>query len=352
MQRASPRAAVARRPPLRQVQSGRGATAPMSIRWYGSYCLQPTEYDRREHSQGGRTGLPPEDRRTPGEASPEKTQRAGTSVASRDKHALKVRLNRPRSRARPLAAPGRYQRKVSNADTGNHPASPLRPGLIFYKGERRLAASRPGLCNSITTLGVNVTNRSGEDQALIERASRGDVRAFARLVQKHSRLVYRVALRILGDQDAQDASQEVWIRVWRNIKKFRGDSAFTTWLYKITVNTCLSERRKRQKRPMYEFGEELSYLPVLPSSEEDPEASALTVERQQELLDALKRVRAEHRAAVVLRHMEGLSYAEIGQILDVPVGTAKGWASRGRATLLVALSKEEYGGGDAEGAVE
>jgi RNA polymerase sigma-70 factor, ECF subfamily len=233
-----------------------------------------------------------------------------------------------------------------------HFASSSRPGLILYKGKRRLAAGCPGLSNSITTPGANVTNRSGEDRTLIERASRGDVKAFAQLVQNYSRLVYRVALRILGDQDAQDASQEVWIRVWRNIKRFRGESAFTTWLYKITVNTCLSERRKQLKRPTYEFGEELSYLPVLPDNEGDPEASALTIEHRQELLDALKRVRVEHRAALVLRHMEGLSYAEIAQILDVPVGTAKGWVSRGRATLLVALSEEGYERGNAEGAVE
>lgn len=282
-----------------------------------------------------------------------KRKEAETSVASRSKHSLLVRLPRPRSRAQLSAAPERCQPRVSNAHPGNHYASPSRPGLILYKGERRLAASRRGLCNSLTTPGVNVTNRSGEDQKLIARASRGDVKAFAQLVQNHSRLVYRIALRILGDQDAQDASQEVWIRVWRNIKKFRGESAFTTWLYKITVNTCLSERRKQLKRPTYEFEEELYYPPVLPGSEEDTEASALTVERRQELLDALKGVRVEHRAALVLRHMEGLGYAEIAQILDVPVGTAKGWVSRGRATLLVALSEEEgYGRGNAKGAVE
>jgi RNA polymerase sigma-70 factor, ECF subfamily len=85
---------------------------------------------------------------------------------------------------------------------------------------------------------------SAPDQALALRASRGDVEAFRRLVQEHSGLVYRVSLRILGINDAQDASQEVWVRVWRNIKNFRGDSAFSTWLHKITVTTSLSFRRK------------------------------------------------------------------------------------------------------------
>ena len=148
-------------------------------------------------------------------------------------------------------------------------------------------------------------------------------------------------MRILGNDDAQDASQEVWIRVWRNLQGFRGESAFSTWLYKITVNTCLSERRKEQKRSTREIGDELSYLPAPTGEEEDPETAAIAEERREELLRALGRVRAEHRAALVLRHMEGLSYAEVAEILGVPDGTAKGWVSRGRAALLVALSEED-----------
>ncbi len=179
-----------------------------------------------------------------------------------------------------------------------------------------------------------------EDQNLAEKAAGGDVQAFAQLVRSHSGLVYRVAVRILNVEEAQDASQEVWIRVWRNIRKFRGESAFSTWLYKITVNTCLSVLRKEQAREMREVSDEHPYLPVNPSIEDDPETAALAAERRGELLSALEYVRAEHRAALVLRHMEGLSYAEVAQILEVPEGTAKGWVSRGRASLLVALSRQ------------
>jgi RNA polymerase sigma-70 factor (ECF subfamily) len=183
-----------------------------------------------------------------------------------------------------------------------------------------------------------------EDQNLAQRAAGGDVEAFARLVREHSGLVYRVAARILNAQEAQDASQEVWIRVWKNIRKFRGESAFSTWLYKITVNTCLSTLRKEQARDARELDEEPPYLPANLGIEDDPETAALAGERREELLQALERVRAEHRAALVLRHMEGLSYAEVAQILEVPDGTAKGWVSRGRAALLVALSRESKEG--------
>jgi len=181
------------------------------------------------------------------------------------------------------------------------------------------------------------------DQNLTQKAANGDVGAFTQLVKNHSGLVYRVALRILGTEGAQDASQEVWVRVWRNIDRFRGESAFSTWLYKITVNTCLSTRRKEQTRETREFGDELPYLSLPPGSDDNPETATLNEERREELFRALRRVRTEHRAALVLRHMEGLSYAEVAKILGVPVGTAKGWVSRGRAALLVALAEEKRG---------
>ena len=177
-------------------------------------------------------------------------------------------------------------------------------------------------------------------RSLALRAARGDVGAFGDLVQEHSGLVYRVALRVLGARDAQDASQEVWIKVWRNIKNFRGESAFTTWLYRITMNTCLSFRQKESRRDERRYPGETPFLAEPPGGDADPEAATLNAERRVEIEAALEHVRAEHRAALVLRHMEGLSYAEIAEILDVPDGTAKGWVSRGRAAMLVALSKE------------
>lgn len=153
-----------------------------------------------------------------------------------------------------------------------------------------------------------------------------------------------MSLRILGAGGAQDASQEVWIRVWKNIKNFRGDSAFSTWLYRITVNTCLSARRKEARREAREYGsEEMPFLPEPSGGDADPEAAALNSERREEIQAALVHVRAEHRAALVLRHMEGLPYAEIASVLDVPEGTAKGWVSRGRAAMLIALSEVDHG---------
>ncbi|MBA2443379.1 MAG: RNA polymerase sigma factor [Rubrobacter sp.] len=188
-----------------------------------------------------------------------------------------------------------------------------------------------------------------EDSTLATRASRGDVEAFTQLVRKHSNLVYRIALRILGPEDAKDASQEVWVRVWRSMGSFRLESAFSTWLYRITVNTCLSARRREMGQEAHQapaLSESIPYLQEPPGGEGDPEAAALGRERMDEAIRGLRQIRSDHRAALVLRHMEGLSYPEIAEILEVPEGTAKGWVSRGRAGLLVVLSRGEEAGSE------
>jgi RNA polymerase sigma-70 factor, ECF subfamily len=180
---------------------------------------------------------------------------------------------------------------------------------------------------------------STQERALVARASRGDVEAFSKLVSTHSALVRGVTLRMLGGQEAQDASQEVWVRVWANMKSFRGDSAFSTWLYRVAVNTCLSFRRKESRRRTREVDEELAHLSISSGGDGDPEEAALDAERREEIQVALGNVRAEHRAAMVMRHMEGLSCAEISEVLGVPNGTVKGWASRGRTAMLAALTR-------------
>ena len=188
---------------------------------------------------------------------------------------------------------------------------------------------------------MSTKNRAADDRDLATRAAGGDVEAFTKLVRAHSSLVYRVALRMLGEEGAQDASQEVWIRVWRNIRGFRAESAFSTWLYRITINTCLSARQREARRGEREYsGDEMPYLPEPSGGDADPEAAALSSERRDEIQAALSHVRSEHRAALVLRHMEGLSYREIAQVLEVPDGTAKGWVSRGRAAMLIALAQQ------------
>jgi RNA polymerase sigma-70 factor, ECF subfamily len=104
------------------------------------------------------------------------------------------------------------------------------------------------------------------------------------------------------------------------------------------VNTCLTLRQRGLRRRYHEVGSGRLYLSEPCGKDADPEAAALSAERQEEIRRALRNVREEHRDALVLRHAEGLSYAEIAEIFQVPEGTAKGWVSRGRAAMFVALS--------------
>ena len=179
---------------------------------------------------------------------------------------------------------------------------------------------------------------SAAERRRVARASRGDVAAFEQLVREHSGLVRGVCTRILGRGEAPDACQEVWIRVWRHLGEFRADSSFTTWLHRISTNTCLSLRKKQSRREDTAPGGVVPDLPEPFGTDADPETTALGSERRAEVGRHLRRIRKEHRDALVLRHVDGLTYAEIAEVLNIPSGTAKGWASRGRAAMLVALS--------------
>src|ERR671916_2817586 len=150
------------------------------------------------------------------------------------------------------------------------------PGLRLSPcGRAHRPAAGPCLPRSSSFDGGG-TRVSIGDRGLVARASRGDVEAFRQLVLEHSGLVYRLASRMLGREEAQDASQEVWVRVWRYIGTFREDSAFTTWLHRITVNTCLSFRQREARRGEREYsGDEMPYLSEPSGGDGDPEAAAL-----------------------------------------------------------------------------
>lgn len=238
--------------------------------------------------------------------------------------------------------------EARSGPTGGPGATPVRDrrpivDLLSYGGGEGSANGRPPRRVFDGGGRVSAEGQGAEDRDLAARAARGEAPAFSRLIHKHSDLVYRVSLRMLGANDAPDASQEAWVRAWRNIEGFRGDSAFSTWLYRIVMNTCLNTRRKESRREAREVPEEFARLPEPSAEGSNPEASTLDQERREEILEALQHVRSEHRAAVFLRHMEGLQYQEIAEVLEVPVGTAKGWVHRGQAELFVLLSEDDEG---------
>ncbi len=164
------------------------------------------------------------------------------------------------------------------------------------------------------------------DAALARRARAGDTAAFEELVHRHELRAFRVALRVLGDRGAaEDAAQEAFVRAWRALGSFRADSSFTTWLYRIVDNACLDHRAAA--RP------EVSLMHDTPDAGADPHGVAESHERLRALTADLLRLPPGQRVPLVLRELEGLSYEEIGAVLDVSVPAVKGRIHRARLSL-------------------
>lgn len=194
---------------------------------------------------------------------------------------------------------------------------------------------------------MSTTLTSGH--ALVSEAQRGNMVAFAALVETHKERVYRTLWQMVGnDADAQDLSQEVFLRVYRSLSSFRGESAFTTWLHRLTVNLALDWLRARRRRPLQIplEGDDENYVRELPSHEPGPEEQTLRRERRERLLEALGQLSPDYQEAITLYHFEGLSYKEISERLQIPVKTVETRLYRARNLLRAELGNEIKGGGD------
>ena len=184
-----------------------------------------------------------------------------------------------------------------------------------------------------------------KERDLIRRAKQGDMLAFEELILQHEKIVYNVALRMMNhSEDARDISQEVFLKAYRNLANFDERSAFSTWLYRITHNTCIDEMRKRKGKQSYSLEEELenedgSMQRQIADEGDTPEESLLREEQKSEILQALDTLSEEHKAAIILRDVKGLSYEEISEILELSLGTVKSRISRARNQLKTEILK-------------
>lgn len=200
-----------------------------------------------------------------------------------------------------------------------------------------------------------------DDKHILARARRGELDAFEELVRQYEKRVYAVALRSSGSpEDAADITQEVFLRAWRSIESFRGDSGFSTWLFRITMNLCVDHARHKNAQPQTQplvVGEEDAERPI-PDTAPTPEEHLENSELGRELAAALDEVSEEHRRIVLLRDVSGMSYTEIAEILEISEGTVKSRLSRARIALRTILlrrgnllpsaaSNHTKGGGDA-----
>ncbi|MEW2314154.1 RNA polymerase sigma factor SigM [Streptomyces bauhiniae] len=183
-------------------------------------------------------------------------------------------------------------------------------------------------------------SRYGEvrDEELLARHVQGDPDAFGEIVRRHRDRLWAVALRTLGDrEEAADAVQDALVSAYRAAHTFRGQSAVTTWLHRITVNACLDRIRKAASRKTAPV-DDPERLEQLLEPHESASAPAERNDLHRQLLEALGTLPAEQRAALVLVDMQGYPVAEAARVLDVPTGTVKSRCARGRARLLPLLT--------------
>ncbi|BCM25623.1 RNA polymerase sigma factor [Methyloradius palustris] len=191
--------------------------------------------------------------------------------------------------------------------------------------------------------GSNMLGNREIDQALVERAQRGDKRAFGMLVEKYQRKLGRLLSRLIRDQaEVEDVVQESFIKAYRALPNFRGDSAFYTWLYRIGINTAKNYLVAMGRRPTvsndieiedaenFEDGNELRTM-------DTPETELMTKEIARTVNETVAALPEELRTAITLREIEGLSYEEIATLMNCPIGTVRSRIFRARETIALKL---------------
>lgn len=180
------------------------------------------------------------------------------------------------------------------------------------------------------------------DDSLIEKSKQGDMEAFNQLVRRYDVKIYNVAYRFMGNHaDACDLAQETFIRAYQALPKFRGDSGFLTWLYRICSNACRDELRRQQRQQKVSLDKLPNGVDIsahVKSSEPLPEEMLERQELKLAVQSFLNSLSEEHRLILILREIQELSYDEIARALDCSIGTVKSRLSRARRALKEKIS--------------
>ena len=178
------------------------------------------------------------------------------------------------------------------------------------------------------TLAADLPDQPSEDE-LVDGCRRGNLRAYERLYYVHSSRMKSIAFHVLGNQsDAEDAVQETFLKIYRSVKGFGGQSSLATWIYRILLNTCYDHGRKKQRL------KEKPEVPDLPSKSDVPLRISL-----EKAIDALNE---RHRTVFLLFEVEGLKHSEIGAILSVPEGTSRTWLFEAKRELKRMLMESRH----------
>jgi RNA polymerase sigma-70 factor (ECF subfamily) len=179
------------------------------------------------------------------------------------------------------------------------------------------------------------------DDVLVTRTLRGELSAFESIVERHRDVVFRVAARIVGPEEADDVSQDAFLRAFHRLASFKGEAPFRSWLLQITHHTAINAATRRRPVPVDSEREQAAQADS--SDTGRPPAEQLErSERQERLQLKLGMLRPSYRSLVVLRDLEGLSYEEIAQLLEMPIGSVKGRLHRARQELIGLLRNNTY----------
>lgn len=182
---------------------------------------------------------------------------------------------------------------------------------------------------------------SDEDREAVRRVQAGETEAFEPLVERYRRKTYRLAYGVLRDpEEALDVVQEAFVKAFRALPKFKGDAAFYTWLFRITMNLALDRKRQRATRARVLGGESVTPEEVertAASADPRPDEEALSVQRRARIARALESLSESHRSIIILSDIEGLSYREIAEVCEIPMGTVMSRLHNARKRLREAL---------------
>jgi RNA polymerase sigma-70 factor (ECF subfamily) len=183
---------------------------------------------------------------------------------------------------------------------------------------------------------VSNESQSAVDQKLVERVKAGDKRAFDLLVQKYQHKIIALIGRYVYDQhESQDVAQEAFIKAYRALPNFRGDSAFYTWLYRIAINTAKNHLVARGRRPLDVDVDDAQYFEGENELKdiETPENSLYRAELEEVIKRTLTKLPEDLRVALTLREFDGMSYEDIADVMDCPVGTVRSRIFRAREAI-------------------
>ncbi|MBM7624075.1 RNA polymerase sigma factor [Sporohalobacter salinus] len=187
-----------------------------------------------------------------------------------------------------------------------------------------------------------------EDETLIENCKQGNDKAFSLLIEKYKQDCLNIAYQLIGDRQlAEDIAQEAFIRVYKSIGDFRGDSAFFTWLYQIVLNLCRDHFRRQSEENLFSLENsalENILRKEIPDFDDAPENYIEKQELQRMIKESLTELSFKHRQVIVLRDLQGLTYQKIAETLKIPLGTVKSRLNTARNRLQQSLltAKKRY----------